>query len=153
MSRSGGVPAPAPAAASLADVRARAAAPGLAALLAVAGATHLARPRVYEGLVPRALGAPRPWVLGSGVAELVCAALVAAPGTRRVGGLLTAAFFVVVLPGNVTMALRMQRSRRPGTPRRRAALAVAWLRLPLQVPLVRWALAVAGRARRPTTTR
>lgn len=120
---------------------------GLAALLAVAGVTHLVRPRLYEGLIPRALGAPRPWVLGSGVAELACAALVAVPATRRVGGLLTAALFVAVLPGNVTMAVRLQRSRRPRTPRRRLALGIAWARLPLQVPLVLWAVRVARSAR------
>lgn len=118
----------------------------LAGLLAAAGVTHLVRPAVYDGLIPRALGAPRPWVLGSGVAELACAAALAAPATRRVGALATAALFVVVLPGNVTMAVRLQRSPKPRTARRRAALAVAWSRLPLQVPLVLWALRIARRA-------
>ncbi|WP_199424342.1 DoxX family protein [Actinotalea solisilvae] len=119
---------------------------GLVGLLAAAGVTHLVRPALYDGLIPRALGAPRPWVLGSGVAELACAAAVTVPATRRLGALATAALFAVVLPGNVTMAVRMQRSRRPRTARRRVALAVAWLRLPLQVPLVLWALRVARRA-------
>ncbi|MBX9246591.1 hypothetical protein ICW40_17515 [Actinotalea ferrariae] len=120
----------------------------MALLLGAAGVTHLVRPSLYEVLIPARLGRPRPWVLGSGVAELVCAALVAVPRTRRVGGLATAALLVGVLPGNVTMAVRMQRSRRPRTPRRRAALAVAWLRLPLQVPLVAWALRIARSAPR-----
>lgn len=119
-----------------ADPGADRAAVGLALLLGVAGTTHLARPDVYRGLVPRALGRPGPWVLGSGLAELACAAAVLAPSTRRAGALATAALFVAVLPGNVTMAVRAQRRRRPWR-------WVAWARLPLQVPLVLWALRVA----------
>lgn len=109
----------------------------LAGVLAAGGTMHFVAPRTYAGLIPRVLGSPRAWVLGSGVAELVCAAAVAHPATRRVGALSSAALFVAVFPGNVTMAVRARK------PRRRA---VAWARLPLQVPLVLWALAVAGRA-------
>lgn len=108
---------------------------GLAALLAGAGTLHLARPRLYDGLIPRALGRPRPWVLGSGIAELACAAALAVPRTRRRGALATAALLVAVLPGNVTMAVRA---------RGRVAPVVAWARVPLQVPLVAWALHAAG---------
>lgn len=109
---------------------------GLALLLGVAGTTHLLRPDAYRGLVPHRLGRPGPWVLGSGLAELACAAAVLTPATRRVGALATAALFVAVLPGNVTMAVRAERSRRPWR-------WVAWARLPLQVPLVLWALRLA----------
>ncbi|MBO1752684.1 hypothetical protein J4G33_12795 [Actinotalea sp. BY-33] len=111
----------------------------MAALLGGAGALHLVRPEVFRGLVPRRLGRPDPWVLGSGVAELVCAGLLAHPRSRAAGGWAAAALLVAVLPGNVTMAVRSRRgaqhwSRRPG---------VAWGRLPLQGPLVAWALAIA----------
>ena len=108
----------------------------LAALLAIAGATHLVRPGWYDGLVPPLLpGSSRAWTLGSGVAELLVAAAVAAPRTRRGGGLAAAALFVAVFPGNVWMAIE------PGGVPRWAALA----RLPLQVPLVLWGLQVAGK--------
>ena len=123
----------APDAARVADHRG---AVGLAVLLGVAGGTHLVRPDVYAGLIPRALGRPGPWVLGSGLAELACAAAVLAPSTRRAGALTTAGLFALVLPGNVTMAVRAQRSGRRWR-------WVAWARLPLQIPLILWALRVA----------
>ncbi|PFG42724.1 putative membrane protein [Isoptericola jiangsuensis] len=111
----------------------------LAALLATSGTLHLVRPRVFEGLIPAALGSPRAWVYGSGVAELACAAAVAAPTTRRVGGLATAALLVGVFPGNVKMAL----DSRPGARHWSRRRSVAWGRLPLQVPLVAWAWQVS----------
>ena len=56
--------------------------------------------------------------------------------TRRLGGWATAALFVAVFPGNVTMVVTAR------TPRARA---VTLARLPLQVPLVLWAVRVARR--------
>ena len=116
----------------------------LAVLLAAAGVTHALAPKVYDPLVPRWLGAPRPWVLGSGAAEVACAAGLALPRTRRAAALATAALFVLVFPGNVQMAVTAVRSPRASTGYRAVALA----RLPLQVPLVRWALRVAAASRR-----
>ncbi len=114
----------------------------LTALLALAGTAHLLRPGWYDGLVPPLLpGSARTWTLGSGVVELLVAAAVVAPRTRRGGGLAAAALFVAVFPGNVWMAIE------PGGVPRWAALA----RLPLQVPLVLWGLQVAGKL--PSTGR
>ncbi|WP_407344783.1 hypothetical protein [Pengzhenrongella phosphoraccumulans] len=117
---------------------------GLAVLLGAAGGTHFARPRVYEPLIPRSLGNPRAWVLASGVAELACAVALAFPPTRRAGGLASAALFVAVFPGNVQMAL----DARPFAANRRRS-AITWARLPLQAPLIAWALAVANGSVRP----
>ena len=117
----------------------RLAAPALALLLAAAGITHLRAPHAYEPLIPPVLGPPRPWVIGSGLAELACAAAVAVPATRRWGGWAAAALFVGVFPGNVQMALDSHAGARHLARRR----VVAWGRLPLQVPLVAWAVAVA----------
>ncbi|MCW2746019.1 MAG: hypothetical protein JWM48_2569 [Mycobacterium sp.] len=111
---------------------------GLAVLLVGAGVLHGLVPRPYAAILPRFLGAPRAWVYGSGAAELAVGAAVARPATRRLGGLAAAALFVVVFPANVTMAVRAFRSRRGPV-----VTAVALLRLPLQYPLVRWALAVS----------
>jgi len=105
----------------------------LAAVLAVAGAAHFAIPRPYERIVPEVLGDPAFWVRWSGVAELACAGLVAHPRTRRVGALVAAGLFVAVFPANVKMALD------GGVP-----YGLAWARLPLQVPLVWWALRVGS---------
>ncbi len=110
----------------------------LAGLLAGAGVLHFVKPGFYDGMIPPFLGSPRAWTYGSGVAELAVAAAVAAPATRRRGALAAAALFVAVFPANVYLAVE------PGDLPRWAALA----RLPLQVPLVVWALQVA-RSDRP----
>ncbi|WP_371477231.1 DoxX family protein [Kitasatospora sp. NBC_00315] len=110
----------------------------LAALLLVAGAAHFARPRTFDAIVPRSLpGTPRAWTYASGVAELALGAAVAAPRTRRLGALAAAGFFVAVLPANVKMAADWR--HRP-TPYKE----IAWARVPLQLPLVWWAMR-AGR--------
>ena len=112
----------------------------LAALLGFAGVTHFTKPKYYDRIVPRSLpGSPRTWTYVSGAAELALAAAVAAPKTRRLGGLLTAGFFVAVFPANVKMALDF-RGKSP------KAKALAYGRLPLQIPLVAWAWKVAKHA-------
>ncbi len=110
---------------------------GLAALLATAGAAHLARPAPFDGIVPRGLpGRARTWTYLSGAAELAVAAAVAHPRTRRLGGLAAAGLFAAVFPANVRMA-------RDWRGRPAAQRAIAYGRLPLQVPLVLWGLRVA----------
>ncbi|PSL54426.1 putative membrane protein [Saccharothrix carnea] len=108
----------------------------LAGLLGAAGVTHFAKPKPYDAIVPRALpGKPRTWTYLSGAAELALAAAVAVPRTRGVGGKLAAGFFAAVFPANVKMAYDYRtKSRR--------VKAIAYGRLPLQVPLVLWALRV-----------
>lgn len=121
----------------------------LAATLAVTGALHLAKPGPYDRLIPASLGKPRPWTIGSGVAELGCAAALALPATRRAGSLATAVLVVAVFPGNITAAMRARRSRiRSGAERPNAKELVTWARLPLQLPLLAWVLAAGRSARR-----
>ena len=56
---------------------------GLAAIFAVSGVLHFARPRPYERMVPQAIAASqRELVYASGAAELVCAAGLIHPRTR-----------------------------------------------------------------------
>jgi len=110
---------------------------GLAALFTTSGTIHLVRPEVFEPLVPRWLPGRRQIVLGSGVAELVCAAGLLFPRTRPLAGWASAALLVGVFPGNVQMALDARHRR--STARQVGTLA----RLPLQVPLVRAALRAA----------
>lgn len=106
-------------------------------VFAVSGTVHLVRPQVFEPLVPRALPARRSLVYASGIAELICA-----------GGLLTrrrwapgaaTVLLLVLWPGNWKMAIDVQRD-----PRARPVLkAAVWLRLPLQLAMIR---AVRSRA-------
>jgi uncharacterized membrane protein len=102
----------------------------LATLLAVAGTTHFLAPKPYDSIVPHALpGSPRTWTYLSGAAEIVVAAALAHPRTRRAGGAAAAALFLAVLPANVQMALDWR--DRPA-----AARALAYGRVPLQAPLI-----------------
>jgi uncharacterized membrane protein len=109
----------------------------LAGLLVVTGVTHFARPRPFEKIMPRSLpGDPRLWTYASGAAELAVAAAVSHPRTRRLGGLAAAGLFAAVFPANVRMAIDWRHARA-------GRRAIAWGRLPLQVPLVMWGLRVA----------
>lgn len=96
----------------------------------VSGVVHMVGPAVFAPLIPRPLGAPEPWVYGSGVAELVCAAGLA---TRQPWApAVTTATLAVILVGNVQMAVDVQRSQRPTWQK-----AAVWARLPLQIPLMK----------------
>src|SRR4051812_31123436 len=106
----------------------------LMAILGGSGIVHLIAPRVYDKIVPPQFGDPRRIVYLSGVAELGCAALLADPRSRRLGGLLSAGLFVAVFPANL-YAVRVMPTRLT----RVGAIA----RLPLQVPMVTTALKVA----------
>ncbi|MGQ0716118.1 MAG: DoxX family protein [Pseudonocardiales bacterium] len=116
------------------------AAAGLVALLTSTGVLHFAVPAQFDAIVPEQLpGSARTWTHLSGAAELVVAALIAVPRTRRLGGLLAALLFVAVFPANVKMAIDW--SDRPDWMR-----ALAYARLPLQIPLILWALLIYRRA-------
>lgn len=108
------------------------AARALASFVGLAGVMHFVKPGFFDAIVPKALpGSARSWTYASGVAELAVAGALARPSTRRLGGLAAAALFVAVLPANVQAAVDARTT---------AEKAVTWIRLPLQVPLVRWAL-------------
>ena len=119
---------------------------GLATLFLTSGATHLVRPRVFEGIVPHVLPRKRALVYVSGVAEIACALGLLHPRTRKVAGLASAALLVAVFPANVQMtadhAKRAQRKQDTGS---KAFLAGTVARLPMQWPMIRTALRAAGR--------
>jgi uncharacterized membrane protein len=110
---------------------------GMAGLMAGSGTLHLVAPGFYRRVVPRVLGHVDAVVAVSGVCELACAVLLLVPATRRLGALATAALLVAVFPANVQMALDggLDGASFPAN-----NAVAAWLRLPLQVPLVLWAL-------------
>ena len=116
----------------------------LAGLMVGSGVTHFVAPAAYERIVPRWAGDPRRVVKVSGAAEIACGALLSSRRTGKIGGVLTAALLVAVFPANVQMALDAgtERQAMPDVPVARFRV-VALCRLPLQVPLVGWALRVA----------
>lgn len=105
---------------------------GLAAFMVGAGITHFVAPGFYERIVPKWFGHEQATVRWSGVAEVLCGALVALPATKRFGAWLTVVVLLVVYPANIQMAVD---AGKPGN----AEEWVAWVRLPLQLPLLRWA--------------
>jgi uncharacterized membrane protein len=100
-------------------------------IFTVSGTLHLVRPETYEPLMPNFVPRHREVIYGSGAAELLCAAGLLYPRTRRLAGYASAALLVLVFPGNVKMAddARHSRSNR--------FKAIAYGRLPLQWPMIR----------------
>jgi uncharacterized membrane protein len=108
----------------------------LTALFTTSGVLHFVRPEPFEKIIPTPLeDYKKELVQVSGVAELACAALLAAPPTRRLGGLLSFGLLLGVWPANAQMTVSAYRSER----------SPAWyrigtvLRLPLQIPMLKWA--------------
>jgi uncharacterized membrane protein len=125
--------------------RLRDAAPrGLAGIFTVAGVLHFLRPSFFDALMPRTIPARlhRPLAYGSGVAELACAyGLV-----RRARWASTAsiALLLAVWPANLQMALDAGSGRNEGG---MDSAAMAWGRMPFQLPLL-WAARQAAPSRR-----
>ncbi len=99
------------------------------------GAWHFTSPRGFESIVPRFLGSPAFWVRLSGVGELACAVGLLVPKSRRAAGWASAGLFVVVFPANIVMAVHAWHGD--------GSRVIAYGRLPLQIPLVLWALYIA----------
>lgn len=109
----------------------------LAGIFAVSGAVHLVKPEVYEPLMPKMVPAHREVILMSGVLELVCAAGLLDPRTRKVAGWASVGLLLAVYPANFKMAGDLRSSRNTGLK------SAAFARLPLQIPLIRAAMKAA----------
>ncbi len=103
----------------------------LAGIFTVSGVTHLVKPEVFQPLMPAWVPRHREVIVWSGVAELGCAAGLLHPATRRPAGLASAAVLLGVYPGNIKMAVDASRTRST------KFKAIAYGRLPLQLPLIR----------------
>lgn len=108
----------------------------LATVLLGVGVVHFVAPKPFDGIVPAELpGEARFYTYASGVAELGTGALLLAPKTRRLGGLVAALLFIAVFPANVNM-VRLWWDK--PLPLKLGAIA----RLPLQIPMITEALKV-----------
>ena len=97
----------------------------------VAGLNHFLNPGFYESIMPTYMPAHTEFVYASGAAEMLGAAAVMYPHTRRVGGWFLIAVLLGIFPANLHMALNTEdyASIPPW-----ALLA----RLPLQVLFIYW---------------
>lgn len=104
-------------------------------LFIVAGVAHFAFTRAYASAVPDYLPAHRELVLISGAAEIAGGVGLFLPQTRRCAALGLFLLLVSVFPANLWMA---QHPDRYGIPP-----WLLWARLPMQIPLLWWALIYA----------
>jgi uncharacterized membrane protein len=103
----------------------------VAGAFVASGIVHLVKPEVFLPLMPSWVPAHREVIVGSGYAELACAAGMLFPPTRKVSALASTAVLLGVFPGNLKMAADAQRSKNPVI--RFGTLG----RLPLQLPMIR----------------
>jgi uncharacterized membrane protein len=97
----------------------------------VAGLNHFLNPAFYEAIMPRYVPAHTELVYASGVAEMLGAAAIMYPKTRRVGGYFSIAVLVAIFPANVHMA--MNPDEYPNIPE-----WALYARLPLQALFIYW---------------
>ena len=117
----------------------------LAGFLAMAGVAHFLNPGFFDAIVPPwAPGSARAATYVSGVAELLVAVGIIAVRTRKLALWAAALLFVAVYPANLYMAWDWR-------DRELADRLVAYGRLPLQIPMVWWAVAAARRSGRRAT--
>ena len=105
---------------------------------------HFVNPEFFDRIVPTWMpGEARLTTHVSGLVELAAAVMVAVPRTRRFGGLFAMATFIGVFPANLWAALQ---GGMKGMDPPFDSAAAAWIRLPLQLPLIWWAWKVAEAA-------
>jgi uncharacterized membrane protein len=107
----------------------------LAAMFATSGIVHMVRPQAFSAIMPRAIPEKHHTnlIYASGLAELICA--VGLVRRTRWASRASVALLAGVFPANLQMALDAGTGRHPGPADTKA---VAWGRLPLQIPMV-WA--------------
>ena len=106
---------------------------------AVAGVSHLLKPRIFERIVPPSFPRPRILVYISGIAEIVFGVGVFFERTRRVSAWGIIGLLVAVFPANVYMATDGVAAELVPDEAADTAQLAAWARLPLQAVLVAWA--------------
>lgn len=104
----------------------------LALLFLGAGAMHFIATPMYVKIVPSYLPNASLLVYLSGVAEMLGGAGLLFPPVQRAAAWGLIALLIAVFPANVTMVT--DHARFPQVP-----LWAAWVRLPLQVPMLWWA--------------
>ena len=117
----------------------RAARLGMAAAMVFAGVSHWTMPTPFIQHLPSWVPAPETLILLTGGIEVVLgAALLTRQPWRRFAGLALAAYLVAVFPTNVYVAIAgVDIDGQPGG-------WYPWLRLPLQVLFIAWALWSTG---------
>ena len=104
----------------------------VAAAFSISGVVHLVHPTTFTGIVPHFLPFSTALVYASGVTELICA--VGLWRRQRWAGYAAAVLLLAVWPANLQDAVTTQEGHDL------MAQVITWLRLPLQIPLIWFAL-------------
>jgi uncharacterized membrane protein len=115
----------------------------LAAFFAFVGTLHFVIPRSFEAIVPPSVPDAKGAVAVSGVAEIVGAAALLHPRSRRFGRWWLLGLLLAVFPANIHMAVNPEQIR--GLDLKRIPRWALWARLPLQPLAMLW----VWRATRP----
>jgi uncharacterized membrane protein len=107
----------------------------LAVFMIAIGVVHFAAPDGFVQIVPKSLPAPLLLVYVSGAFEILGGVGILVPRTRRLAGYGLVALYLAVFPANINMAVNHIEPVGTHIPE-----ALFWLRLPLQIVLVMWAL-------------
>lgn len=102
------------------------------------GILHLAKPEIYEPIMPPQLPYPRELILISGVAEIVGGALYVPRGTRNFASWWLFLLLIAVFPSNIYMAMQKDFQQKLGLP-------ALLLRLPIQFIGMWWVRELAKR--------
>lgn len=121
----------------------------MAALLTASAVNHFRNPRFYNAVVPRSISTDtdgrlgvmtrRQWTHASGALEIAAAAGLLLPATRRAAATGTTLMYIAFIAGHLSA---LQRAFGPRGSDKEKAIHLA--RLPLQLPLIRWAWSLRG---------
>ena len=100
----------------------------------LSGTFHLVNPEVFESLIPPFLGNESLWILGSGITEIIAALGILTK--QKWAPKFTALVLIVIWVGNWWYAINVTFNHESSW----FLVLGSWLRLPLQIPLIRWAL-------------
>jgi uncharacterized membrane protein len=103
-------------------------------IFSLSGTFHLVNPGFFEALVPPVLGNELFWIVFSGILEIVCA--IGLLTKQKWAPKLTAAVLLVIWVGNWWYAIDVTWNLESSW----LLILGSWLRLPLQIPLIQWAL-------------
>jgi uncharacterized membrane protein len=100
----------------------------------LSGYVHLVNLGVFEALIPPFLGNASLWVFGSGVTEIIAALGILTK--QKWAPKFTALVLIVIWVGNWWYAINVTFNLESSW----FLILGSWLRLPLQIPLIQWAL-------------
>ena len=103
-------------------------------LFLLSGSFHLINPGVFQALVPPVLGGQNFWIFLSGILEIICA--IGLLTKQKWAPKFTAFILIAIWVGNWWYAIDVTFNLESSW----FLIIGSWLRLPLQIPLIRWAL-------------